>query len=1126
LLTALVRAMARWTGAPRLRLDLEAHGREEIFPGADLSRTVGWFTAVYPVTLDVSGAPGLREALLAVKEQLRAVPRRGIGWGLLRLAALPDPEVLFNNLGQLDQAFSEKGRFAPAPEPTGPARSPRAPRGHLLEVSALVLDGRLHVGFVYGSHVHREETIERLAEDFRAELEALLAHCLSPEAGGFSPSDFPLARLGQAALDAVLGGDRSVEDLYPLAPLQRGMLLHGLWAPGSTLYLEQISCDLVGDLDVPAFTRAWQRVVERHPALRTAFLWQGVDEPLQVVRRGVGMPWTVEDWRDEGEERVRAWTAEDFARVFDLREAPLMRAALLRTAGDRHRFVWSFHHLLFDGWCFAILLREVFLFYEAFRSGGDFDLPRPRPYRDYIAWLAERDPAEAEAFWRQRLAGFAAATPIPLDVPGGAPENPQPKDEMGRIPAGPAAALEAFAQGRRLTVNTLVQAAWGLLLSRFSGEPDVVFGTVVSGRPPELPGVESMVGLFINTQPVRIAIEPHLPVGAWLSRVQEDQVEMRQHGWSPLADVQGWSELPPGEPLFHSLLAFENFPLGEDLEEGGGGLEVTGFHFADRSDYPLSFSVTPSTAGLALRITHDHRVESATAGRLLGSFATLLEGLAADPGRRLDEIPILSCPEREQLLAWSAGEEPAGGAACLHELFETQARRTPEAVALVDGHGETTYAELDRRANRLANTLCVLGVGPEIRVGLSVPRNAEMVTAILGILKAGGAYVPIDPETPPDRLAYLLEDAAAPVVITEAFLDDPSWLAAPDTAPASGVTPENLAYVIYTSGSTGLPKGVMVRHRSPVNYARSMAAVYGIGPGDRAVQFASVSFDASVEEIFTALGSGATLFIRTGVDDVSAFLDRCRAWRLTHLSLPTAYWHQIAAALESEGADLHPELRFVVMGGERALPERWGAWGRGPGARVRLVNAYGPTEATIAATIHEHPGTASALPRREVPIGRPLPGVTAHVLGRDLRLVPVGGTGELCLGGGCLARGYLGRPELTAEQFVPDPLGSPGARLYRTGDLVRRLADGTLEFAGRADAQVKVRGFRIELGEVEAALSAHPGVQEAVATTREDASGSRRLVAFAVPKAPGDPLADLRSFLTGRLPAYMVPSDL
>ena len=1140
LLTALAVAFARWTGEPRLRLDLEAHGREEIAPGVDLSRTVGWFTAVYPVTLDLAGTGGPGEAILAIKEQLRAVPRRGIGCGLLRwlgdgearerLASLPEPEVAFNNLGQLDSALGEEEeRFAPAPESAGPSQSPRARRSHLIEVNALVLDGRLRVDWNYSAGLHAKATIERLAGDFRDVLEDLIAHCLSPEAGGFSPSDFPLARLDRATLEAALGADRSVEDLYPLAPLQKGMLLHGIWRPESPLYLEQLHCDLVGDLDVSAFTRAWQRVVDRHPNLRTAFLWRGLPEPLQAVRREVELPWALEDFRGlpDADGQARAWIAEDAARVFDLSRPPLLRAALLQTGEDRHRFVWSFHHLLFDGWCFALLFREVFTFYQAFRRGEDVRLPEPRPYRDYIAWLAERDPAAAEAYWRAALAGFAAPTPLPLDAPGApAPAVPASTEWERRLSPGLTAALEAFAQGRRLTLNTLVQAAWGLLLARMSGERDVVFGAVVSGRPPELPGVESMIGLFINSLPVRVDVDWEAPTAAWLRAVQEDQVEMRQHEWSPLADVQGWSGLPPGEPLFHSLLAFENYPVDDSLGEGAGDLTVRNLVFFDRADYPLSLVVIPgSGSGLSLRLLHDHRTEGATALRLLGHLETLLAGLAGAPDRPLGDVPFLTEPERGQLLAWSSGEEVRPEVAgCLHELFEAQAQRTPDAVALVDDRGETTYGELDRRANRLANALRGLGVGPEVRVGLSVSRNAEMVTAILGILKAGGAYVPVDPETPPDRRAFLLEDV--PVVITEPFLDDPSWLAASDARPDPGVTPENLAYVIYTSGSTGLPKGVMVRHGSAAAYARAMAAVYGIGPGDRALQFASVSFDASIEEIFTALGAGATLFIRTVVDDVATFLARCRDWRLTHLSLPTAYWHQVAAALEGEGLDLHPELRFVVMGGERALPERWAAWGRGPGARVRLVNAYGPTEATIGATIHEHPGTADALPRREVPIGWPLPGVTAYVLGRDFRLVPVSALGELCLGGGCLARGYLDRPDLTAEKFVPDSLGEPGARLYRTGDLVRRLPDGTLEFAGRADSQVKIRGFRIELGEIEAALSAHPGVKEAVATTREDASGSRRLVAFAVPLAPGDPLADLRAFLAGRLPAYMVPSGL
>jgi amino acid adenylation domain-containing protein/non-ribosomal peptide synthase protein (TIGR01720 family) len=1147
LLTALVRAFARWTGEPRLRLDLEAHGREEIVPGIDLSRTAGWFTAVHPVTLDLAGASSPGEAILAVKEQLRAIPRRGIGYGLLRwlgedatrerLVALPEPEVAFNNLGQLDQSLGGGSRFAPAPESTGPSQSPRARRSHLVEVNALVLDGRLRVDWNYSANLHAAETIERLAAGFRAELEGLTAHCLLPEAGGFSPSDFPLARLDREALGAATGGDRSIEDLYPLAPLQRGMLLHGIWAPDSSLYLEQLDCDLAGPLDVSAFTRAWQRVVDRHAALRTAFVWRGLPEPLQIVRREVELPWIFEDFRDlpAPDERVRAWIAEDATRVFDLTRPPLLRAALLRTGEDRVRFVWTFHHLLFDGWCFALLFREVFAFYEAFHRGEDLRLPEPRPYRNYIAWLAQRPSGDTEAYWRGVLAGFESATPLPLDTPGAPPPaHPVLRERDLVLSPASTAALKACAQGRRLTVNTLVQAAWGLLLSRMADRRDVVFGTVVSGRPPELPGVESMVGLFINTLPARMDVDLEAPVAAWLRQIQEDQVAMRQHEWGTLTDVQGWSGLPPGEPLFHSILAFENYPVDNSLGEGAGELAIHDVVISDRTDYPLALAAIPGETELAFRLSHDHRTDSSTVRRLLGHLETLLAGLAAHPERRLGEVPILTKPEHGQLLAWSTGERAPLGT-CLHQLFEAQVERAPDAVALADDFGETTYAELERRANRLANTLRGLGVGPEVRVGLRVSRSAEMVKAILGILKAGGAYVPVDPETPAERVALLLKDA--PVVVTESsfpgpstsgktlFLDDPAWLTAPDVRPASGVTPENLAYVIHTSGSTGLPKGVMVRHRSATVLTQVMEPVYGIGPGDRTLGFCSISFDVSVEEIFTTLGTGATLVVRTGVDDAATFLGRCRAQRLTHLSLPTAYWHQVAAEVETGGAELHPDLRLVITGGERALAERWAAWGRGPGEQVRLVNVYGPTEATIAATIHVHPGTEEAMPR-EVPIGRPLPGVAAHVLGRDLRPVPVSALGELCLGGGCLARGYLDRPDLTAEKFVPDPFGEAGARLYRTGDLVRRLPDGILEFVGRVDSQVKVRGFRIELGEVEAALSAHPGVKEAVATTREDTSGNRRLVAFAVPKVPGDPLSGLRPFLAGRLPAHMVPSDL
>ncbi|HYO12017.1 MAG TPA: amino acid adenylation domain-containing protein, partial [Thermoanaerobaculia bacterium] len=1149
LLTALARAFSRWTGEDRLRLDLEGHGREEVIPGVDLSRTVGWFTTLFPVVLDLAGARGPGGAIRRVKERLREIPRKGIGYGLLRwlgeeetsgrLAALPAAEVSFNYLGQLDATLGREALLAPAGEPSGLNRSPLSPRWYRIEVDAMVLGDRLRVDWGYGAETHDHATVAALAEAFREELEALVAHCLSPEAGGFSPSDFPLARLDQETIDRLL--DRTVEDVYPLSPLQQGMLFHTLYSPGSEIYFEQMACTLAGPLDVAAFTRAWGEVVDRQPALRTSFVWEGLERPLQIVRRGVQVPVRVEDWRGIPADRLEDFLAADRARGFELGRAPLMRLALLRRGEEEHRMVWSFHHLLLDGWCLSLVFREVLTLYEAHRTGAAaVGLEPVRPYREYIAWLLRQDLGQAESYWREELAGFAAATPVPFDHPGA--EAARRAGDFGEV----AAALPAL-PGREVTLNTLVQGAWALTLSWFGGERDVVFGGVVSGRPADLPGVESAIGLFINTLPVRVGVEPGKPAGAWLRRLQERQVRQRAQEWSPLPEVQRWSEVPAGEPLFHSLVVFENYPLDSSLGERLTGLEARDFAVAEHTNYPLTLTVA-ARGGLTAEISFDRRFEGATARRMLGGFAVLLEGLAARPERPAGELSPLSEAERHQLLReWSSGGEGVEEV-CLHELFEAQAARTPDALALkVDG-AILSYAQLNGRANRLARRLRELGVGPEVRVGLCVERSAEMIVAILGILKAGGAYVPLDPEVPAERLAFLLEDALAgvssPLLVTQASLAAalPSTRArtlvldelarkdgegeGSDGNLAGGAAPGNLAYVIYTSGSTGLPKGVMVRHGSAVTLVRATNELYAIGPGDRLLQFASISFDASVEEIFTGLSQGALLVLRTGVDDVATFLRKCGEERLTHLSLPTAYWHQVAAALEAEGLELPPEVRFVVMGGERALPERWASWGRGRAAEVRLVNAYGPTEATIASVVHEHPRTAAGVaPDREVPIGRPLPGVVAYVVDRGLRPVPIGAPGQLFLGGGCVTRGYLNRPALTAERFVPDPFGGPGERLYRTGDLVRRLPDGTLEFAGRVDAQVKIRGFRIEPGEVEAALARHPAVREVAVLPWEVGSGELRLAAWvAVGGGPAPAAAELRELLERQLPSYMVPA--
>ncbi len=709
LLAALARALAAGAmdGEITVRLDLEGHGREAIAADLDLSRTVGWFTALYPAALTLPADAGVGETIIAVKEQLRAIPRRGLGYGLLRylsppsptstsapsptsgaarLAELPAPDVAFNYLGQLDASLGRSSRWRLIDEPTGPGQSPRARPRHRLEVNAWVLGGRLHAGWAYDTASCERPAIERLGRRFAAELAGVVAHCASRAAGAYTPSDFPLARLEQAALDRLLGRgaalDRAVEDVYPLAPLQEGMLVEALRAPRAELYFEQLACTLAGDLEVTAFQHAWQAALDRHPALRTAFVWQGLPRPLQIVRRGAALPWTIEDWRGvpggEREARLEAWLADDRARGFELARAPLQRAALLRMGEHEHRFVWSFHHLLLDGWCLALVFREVLAQYQALVAGREARRPPARPYRDLVAWIEGQDPQAAEGYFRRALAGFTATTPLPIDRPLALPPAapPPPRWEERMLPPALVEGLERLARERDLTLNTLVQGAWALLLSRSADEEDVVFGAVVAGRPAELPGVESIVGLFINTLPVRAMIEPAAPLAGWLRRLQEAQLELRRHEHASLVQIQRWSELPAGEPLFASFVAFENYPVDAALAEEPTGVDVRDVVFADRTGYPLSLAAMPGRGRgeLALRLAYDHRADGTTVERLLQRLENLLAGFMASPEGRLDQLPWLTAAEEDQLRReW--GEGIAVGRLAAAALVESIAER-------------------------------------------------------------------------------------------------------------------------------------------------------------------------------------------------------------------------------------------------------------------------------------------------------------------------------------------------------------------------------------------------------------------------------------------------------------------
>jgi amino acid adenylation domain-containing protein/non-ribosomal peptide synthase protein (TIGR01720 family) len=1123
LLTALVQSFTKWSGESTLHFDLEGHGRDVHFEDIDISRTIGWFTSIFPVRLALKPETSLGDSLKLIKEQLRSIPNHGIGYGLLRylnpktatrLQNIPQAQVCFNYLGQFYQSSSSDILFKIAKEDSGPTHSPLEKRRYLIEINALVIEGQLQLDWTYSENIHERATIAQLAQYFIEALSNLIAHCQLPEAIGYTPSDFPLANLTQNELDQLtLQHGHNIESIYPLSHTQAGMLFHTLYAPKSSVYFEQLNCTLVGTLNTTAFQQAWQQVVERHAVLRSFFIWDDREQPIQIVCRSVNLPWQQHDWRamtsTVQQERLETFLTSDRQESFILNQAPLMRCALIQLTENTYQFVWSHHHLLMDGWSLPIILKEVFAGYEAKYQSIEWHQDSPRAYHDYIAWLQQQNMATAESFWREKLQGFVAPTPLSVETAGsaGAKEKGALQQEL-KLPKPMTEALQTLAQQHHLTLNTLIQGAWALLLSRYSGEEDVVFGVTVSGRQIALAGVEAMVGLLINTLPVRVRISKDTALIAWLQQLQTQQVETEQYAYTPLVDIHRWSEVPDGTSLFDSILVFENYPLDDSLFKLNN-LTISNVQTFEQTNYPLSIMGIPGPE-LALKIIYDAtRFEAATMSRMLGHLQTLLEGMVANPEQDITELPLLTKAEQHQLLVEfndTAADYPQDK--CVHQLFEEQVDKTPDAIAVVFEEQQLTYQVLNERANQLAHHLQTLGIGPEVLVGICVERSLEMIIGLLGILKAGGAYVPLDPTCPQERLAFMLTDSNVPVLLTQQkFMDQlPSHQAQivrldtdkevlSEACSANLVTPvqpDNLAYVIYTSGSTGKPKGVLIHHRNVLNLIFWHQQAFEIIASDRATQLANIAFDAQVWELWPYLTIGASLYL------VEANLvnspQHLQEWLLSNCItvsfLPTPLAEQM---LTLEWPN-NPALRILLTGGDQLHQY--------PPASLpfKVVNNYGPTENTVVTTS----ATVISDERQKISpvIGNPISNTQVYILDHNLKLVPIGVQGELHIGGIGLARNYLHRPELTTNKFVPNPYpfsnGFGSSRLYKTGDLARYLPDGNIEFLGRIDNQVKLRGFRIELGEIETLLNQHPNVQEAAVIMREDQPGDKRLVAYFV----------------------------
>jgi amino acid adenylation domain-containing protein/non-ribosomal peptide synthase protein (TIGR01720 family) len=1159
LLTALVLALARerrglTDGTTVVRT--EGHGRqEELVPGADLSRTVGWFTTVTPVRLDVSGididgaitgGAAAGDALKRVKEQRRALPDQGIGYTLLRyvnddtaalLRPYPADDIGFNFLGHFSferpepasgQDLTRDSGWTPAPECAELVAAPAAdmPTPSALELNALVTgtgdDSRLTALFTFATGALTVDEVRALSRTWCAALRGL-RNLVESGGRGLTPSDVPLVTVSQEELDDWQRRFGRVSDVWPLTPLQDGLLYHTMIArSASEVYQTQFVFRLEGPVNPERLRAACRALLDRHPNLRVAFQPSATGEPVQIVVDDVPLPWRHLDLTGEADAatRLEEILAEERDARFHPDNPPLLRLTLV-TIGPRHaELALTAHHVLLDGWSVPLIERELMDLYTTGDTGTA--LARPHGYRDFLSWLSQQDTARSARVWAEELAGVAEPTLLAPTTPGARPTGSG--SGSGQIDV-PLTGEDTTRLARRaaewgLTANTLVQGAWAMVLAQLTGGQEVLFGATVAGRPSGLPDADTTIGLFINTVPVRVRCTPDDPVPEVLGRLQDAQARLLDYHHVGLADVQRATGL---NELFDTLVVFESFPVDRSGHVAAGASAqpvVTGIRPYAPPHYPLTVI---AAADPLLRISFQYRrnaFERTAVEALADRLVRVLRQFATGSRITVGELDVLSDAEREQVLhGWNNTAVPPPEWT-VPDLLAARAAQTPDTVCVEFRGHRLTYRELDERAGRLAHWLAGQGVGPESPVVVLLPRSADLVVALLAVWKAGGTYVPVDPEYPAARVRAVVEDSTPVLVLDEkrlAGVDLSDRSPYPAHGPHVPVGADHAAYVIYTSGSTGAPKGVAVRHGALAILLTGLQDRFSLTPDDRLLACATVAFDIAALELFLPLLAGGRVVL-AGKDDIirpSALLDLIKRSGVTHMQATPALWQ----SLVTHAPACLTGLRVISTG--EALPLALAETLCRQAAEV--TNLYGPTETTVYATAARLLPGHSGMPPS---IGAPVAGTRILVLDHALRPVPPGATGDLWIAGEGLARGYQGKPGMTAERFVACPFGPPGARMYRSGDLARWTDTGEVEYLGRSDHQVKLRGYRIEPAEIEHTLTRHPAVRRAVVIAREDRPGDRRLVAYVVPETGAEPPTTelLREAVGERLPAHMIPA--
>ncbi|NJN10675.1 MAG: amino acid adenylation domain-containing protein, partial [Richelia sp. RM1_1_1] len=975
---------------------------------------------------------------------------------------------------------------------------------------------------------------------------------------GMSTQSLATKTLAQITAEAFIPSDSLSQtqkaEVYPLSFAQQRLWFLEQLERGNPAYNISLAVNLNGELNVLVLEQSLNEIIRRHEALRTTFDTVN-GQPVQIIAASLKLSLSVIDDQKnielQGDSAIQQFLTEQSQQPFDLTLGPLLRAKILRLAPQEHILLLEMHHIISDGWSTEVLLKEIGTLYKAFLAGTASPLPEIFiQYKDFAQW--QRQWLQGEilqtqlSYWKQQLKDIPAALQLPTDRPRPAIQTSHGAQQSIELSETVIKKLKEIARQEGVTLFMLLLAAFEAFLYRYTGQDDIVIGSPIANRNRD--EVKGLIGFFVNTLVLRTDISGNPTFAELLKRVKKVALEAYTHQDLPfeqLVEAVKPERDTSRTPLFQVMFSVQDYSQLPDIPDLTLNLVKIE---PETAQFDLSVSIElRQTAVIASFEYNTDLFDNLTITTMLRHFENLLWGVAENPQLRLSQLPLLSQADYEELLEYSTNKSQIFNfqsqiEQCIHQQFEARVVETPNAVAVVSTEQYLTYKQLNQRSNQLAHHLKSLGVKPEVLVGVCIERSLEMIVALLAILKAGGAYVPLDPNYPKERLALMLEDDQVPVLLTTSVLLDAlpenqsqvvcldrDWQIITDYSkenPINDTKPENLAYIIYTSGSTGRPKGVMIEHRSLSNYINNACIEFEIKSSDRLLQFASISFDAAAEEIFSCLISGAALVLRTDdmLSSIAHFLQQCDKWQISILDLPTAFWHQVSAELATENLVIPNSVGLIIIGGEKAHKNYLTIWQQKVGKQVRLVNTYGPTETTIVATTCDLSSVATT---NEVPIGKAIPQVQTYVVSpENSQLLPMGVAGELCIGGVGIARGYLNQPELTAQRFIANPYSTePGARVYKTGDLVRYFPDGNLEFLGRIDSQVKIRGFRIELGEIEALLNQHSDIKESVVISREEMVENQRLIAYIVPKKENIKFVQsLRKYLKEHLPEYMIPA--